>query len=71
MSLQTAIEGTENRITVARGRAIEATKDYNKGIRVFPGVLIAAFTGFDKKDYYEATAEEQAVPKFSFTEKDK
>ncbi len=65
--LQTAIEGTENRIGVARGRAIDFTKDYNKGIRTFPTVIIANMMGFEKKAYYKATEAEQAVPKFSFT----
>ena len=47
--LQTQLEGTENRVTVARKRYIQAVKDYNLAIRKFPGSLIAGAMGFAKK----------------------
>lgn len=66
LKLQDELAGTENRIGVARGRAITATKDYNRSIRQFPTILVARFGGFTAKEYYAATEAEQQVPKVSF-----
>ncbi|HQW60410.1 MAG TPA: LemA family protein, partial [Thermomonas sp.] len=41
LNLQTQLEGTENRITVARGRYIQLVQDYNTYIRSFPQNLVA------------------------------
>ncbi len=43
------LEGAENRISVARGRYIEAVRHYNTQIRQFPYNLIAESMGYDKK----------------------
>lgn len=66
LKLQDALEGTENRIGVARGRAIEATQSYNRSIRTFPAVVIARFGGFEPIAYYNAPEESQAVPMVKF-----
>ncbi len=66
MALQDQIEGTENRITVARQRYNEAAKKYNTAIRKFPGNLIANMSGFEKKVYFSASAEAQSAPKVEF-----
>lgn len=64
--LMSQLEGTENRITVARNRFNEETKEFNKLIVTFPNNLIANFGGFTKKPYFEADAEAQKAPKISF-----
>ncbi len=43
LTLQAQLEGTENRIAVARKRYIEAVKEYNKAIRYFPTNLTAKY----------------------------
>lgn len=65
--LQSQLEGTENRINVARFDYIEAVKTYNTSIRTFPGVVVANFTGFEPRpqlDFEEGTTE---VPEIDFT----
>ncbi|HZF15539.1 MAG TPA: LemA family protein [Steroidobacteraceae bacterium] len=47
--LQAQLEGTENRITVARGRYIDAVKEYNTTRRSFPINLTAGMFGFQEK----------------------
>lgn len=66
--LQAQLEGTENRITVERGKFNEAVQEYNTKIRRFPTSIIAGMLGFDKKGYFTAP-EEAAEPvdvKFEF-----
>lgn len=55
--LQTQLEGTENRITVERGKFNEAVQSYNTKLRRFPTSLLAGVLGFDKKGYFTAPAE--------------
>jgi len=66
--LQAQLEGTENRITVARNRYIDAVKDYNLTVRQFPGNLTAKLFGFAVKPNFtvenEATISE--APKVDF-----
>lgn len=66
LALQDQLEGTENRITVARGRYNDAAKQYNSKIRSFPTNIIANMSGFEKKIYFSASAEAQAAPKVEF-----
>ncbi len=47
--LQAQLEGTENRITVARNRYIKAVQDYNISVRSFPGNLTAMMFGYKPK----------------------
>ena len=47
--LQAQLEGTENRIVVARNRFIEAVKNYNITVRSFPGNIIARMFGYSVK----------------------
>jgi len=47
--LQAQLEGTENRITVARNRYIKAVQDYNVTVRKFPSNLTAMVFGFEVK----------------------
>lgn len=59
--LQAQLEGTENRITVERGKFNEAVQQYNTKLRRFPTSLIAGMLGFEKKGYFTAP-EEAAEP---------
>jgi LemA protein len=66
--LMTQLEGTENRITVARNRSIQAVQDYNVGVRRFPGNLIAGVLGFSAKPNFsvENEAAISTAPKVDF-----
>lgn len=66
IALQDQLEGTENRITVARKRYTEAVQIYNTSIRVFPASIVANISGFDKKAQFSASAEAQNAPKVEF-----
>lgn len=55
--LQAQLEGTENRITVARGRYIQAVQDYNTYIRQFPQVITAKITGAKEKPNFSVANE--------------
>ena len=66
LQLQNELAGTENRIAVARGRAIKADQDFNVTIKHFPASIVARLGGFVAKQYYEAPAEERAVPVVNF-----
>ena len=58
--LQAQLEGTENRITVARGRYIDAVRDYNVTVRQFPVNLTAKMFGFPVKPNF-TVENEQAI----------
>ncbi|ALN82166.1 LemA family protein [Lysobacter antibioticus] len=68
LSLQTQLEGTENRITVERQRYIGAVQDYNTYIRQFPTNLTAKLFGYSTKPNFtvENPAEIQEAPKVDF-----
>ncbi len=55
--LQAQLEGTENRITIARNRYIEAVRNYNTTIRSFPGVLVAKMFGYQPKQGFTVVNE--------------
>jgi LemA protein len=57
--LQAQLEGTENRITVARGRYIAAVQDYNTYIRSFPQLITAKIFGFREKPNFSVENEAQ------------
>jgi LemA protein len=58
--LQAQLEGTENRITVARNRYIEAVKTYNISVRTFPSNLTAMVMGWKTKANF-AVEDEKAI----------
>jgi LemA protein len=62
LELQAQLEGTENRINVARMRFNEAVRDYNAAIRKLPGSLIAAVGNFRRKAYFEAEESSASAP---------
>lgn len=64
--LQEQLEGTENRISVARRNFNDAVLAYNSYIRRFPNNIIAGMFGFDKKAYFEAAEGAEQAPKVEF-----
>ena len=60
------LAGTENRIAVARRDYNDAVQEYNTAIRKFPGNLVAGLFGFEKKDFFQASAGAQDVPNVEF-----
>lgn len=64
--LQQQLEGTENRITVARQLFNEEARAYNTLIRRFPNNLLAGMFGFEKKPYFEAEEGSNKAPKVAF-----
>jgi LemA protein len=68
LSLQAQLEGTENRIAVARRDYIEAVKNYNLEIRTIPGKWIASifYPDAQVKQNFTATQAESATPKVTF-----
>ena len=66
LELQAQLEGTENRIAVARTRFNDATRQYNVTIRRFPANLIAGMFGFEQKAYFAAEEGAQTVPEVKF-----
>ncbi len=66
--LQAQLEGTENRITVARNRYIKAVQEYNTAVVQFPGNLTAMIFGFKEKAQFTVENEKEisAVPKVDF-----
>jgi LemA protein len=66
--LQAQLEGTENRITVARNRYIETVKDYNITVRSFPSNLTAMMFGHEPKANFTVENEKaiSAPPKVDF-----
>lgn len=66
LELQAQLEGTENRITVARKEFNDATQTYNVAVRKFPANLVAMIFGFEQKPYFEADAAAAAAPKVEF-----
>ena len=66
--LQSQLEGTENRITVARNRYIKAVQDYNVTVRSFPVNLTAKVFGFQVKPNFTVENEQQisTAPTVSF-----
>jgi len=68
LSLQAQLEGTENRIAVARHDYIEAVKNYNLELRTIPGRWVAAifYPDAQVKQNFTATPTESAAPKVAF-----
>ncbi len=64
--LQAQLEGTENRISVERGRFNDAVQAYDTAIKSFPANLYAAMFGFKEKPYFAATPGSETPPKVQF-----
>lgn len=64
--LQAQLEGTENRINVARTNFNKEAQKYNTTIRTFPRNLFAGMLGFTQRAYFEADAGASQAPKVEF-----
>ena len=64
--LQAQLEGTENRINVARTNFNKEAQKYNTTIRSFPKNLFAGMLGFTQRAYFEADAGASQAPKVQF-----
>ena len=64
--LQAQLEGTENRITVARGRFNDSAQAYNTAILKFPTNFVARMLGFKEKPYFKSVAGSEQAPKVNF-----
>ena len=66
LELQSQLEGTENRITVARRDFNMAVQDYNGNIRTFPNNIFAGMFGFTVKGSFAAQAGADKAPTVNF-----
>ena len=66
LQLQSQLEGTENRIAVARSNFNEVTTEYNKYIKKFPRVLFAGMMGFDARPLFESKEGTDVAPEVKF-----
>ncbi|MEW9094390.1 MAG: LemA family protein [Clostridiaceae bacterium] len=65
-SLMVQLEGTENRINIARKDYNAAVSEYNSKIVKFPNSVVASIFRFEEKEYYKATEGAKEVPKVDF-----
>ena len=66
LSLQAQLEGTENRISVERGRFNEAAQGFNTHLRQFPTNVLGGLFGFKLKEYFKSQPEAATAPKVRF-----
>lgn len=66
LELQSQIEGTENRINVARDRFNKSVEPYNKHIKTFPNSLLAKWFGFANMNYFKAAEGADKAPDVKF-----
>jgi len=66
LELQAQLEGTENRISVERGRYNDVVQKYDTAIKSFPTLAYAGAFGFKEKPYFTATAGAEKPPKVEF-----
>ena len=66
IALQTELEGTENRIAVARKDYNDAVQSYNGMLRRFPSSIIAGMNGFEKADSFQGAQGIETPPEVSF-----
>ncbi|MHB9056881.1 MAG: LemA family protein [Paludibacteraceae bacterium] len=66
IELQAQLEGTENRITVARDNFNQEVQKYNTMVRRFPKNIIAGLFGFERKPIFEAEKGAEKAPEVKF-----
>lgn len=66
LELQAQLEGTENRIAVARRNFNQSVQSYNSNLRTFPNNIFAGWYGFERKGYFEAVAGSENAPTVEF-----
>lgn len=67
LTLQSQIEGSENRIAVERRRFNESAQKFNTLRRVFPNIFVANMMGLQEKAYFKADQAAQKAPEVSFS----
>lgn len=66
LELQSQLEGTENRINVARDRFNEGVNNYNKHIKVFPNSMLAGIFNFSEMNRYKSNPGSENAPDVNF-----
>lgn len=66
LDLQAQLEGTENRIAVARRNFNQSVQSYNSNLRIFPNSVFAGWYGFETKGYFEAAPGSENAPTVQF-----
>uniref|UniRef100_UPI003592E91D LemA family protein n=1 Tax=Aquiflexum sp. TaxID=1872584 RepID=UPI003592E91D len=66
LELQAQLEGTENRIAVARRNFNQSVQSYNSNLRTFPNNIFAGWYGFERKGYFEAIQGAETAPSVQF-----
>jgi LemA protein len=66
LNLQAQLEGTENRISVERGRFNDVVQSYNTRVSTFPTMFVARMFGFNPKPYFAAAPAAQTPPTVRF-----
>jgi LemA protein len=67
LKLQDQLEGTENRLSVARQRYNDSVKDLNTMVRQFPGTFYARLAGVKEAEYFQIDNEAKTAPKVDFS----
>ncbi len=67
LKLQDQVEGTENRLTVARKRYNDMVGEVNRYIRRFPGSMYAGMAGVEKAEYFKIEEPARTAPKVDFS----
>ena len=65
--LMSQLEGTENRVAVARSDYNEVARSYNTKVQTFPTNILAGMFGFGKQAYFESTSGTETAPKVDFS----
>jgi LemA protein len=68
MKLQDALEGTENRVAVERGRYNDSVQQLNQSVRQFPGSFYASLAGVREAPYFQVDTAAKAPPKVDFSD---
>ncbi|WP_194775463.1 LemA family protein [Pararhodonellum marinum] len=66
LELQAQLEGTENRIAVARRNFNQSVQAFNSNLRTFPNNLFAGWYGFEAKGYFESAPGAETAPQVQF-----
>ncbi len=64
--LMAELAGSENRVSVERGRYNETVRGYNVKVKRFPGSIVAGLFGFGERAYFEADAAAATAPQVKF-----
>lgn len=68
LSLQAQLEGSENRISVERGKFNEAVKEFNTAVRTFPTAIFAGMLGFSQRPFFNAQPGADKAPEVKFNQ---